>query len=140
MAPEGYVIVPNKNAHIIIKQGDQSAVLPTLKDNRGGSNLSIISEESKQQKNTHQPTHQSHTPPQTKATSNTNLTSDAPPLISAPSEDAIDTIEMGTSSKFYWKDLDASAKRSSWKAMEIASVIGILVYGGFVMYSVWYMM
>eukprot|EP01031_Cornospumella_fuschlensis_P029906 gene29906-36113_t len=122
VAPEGYVIVPNKNAHIIVKQSEQAPIIPALKDNRGESNLSNFSEESKQTKKQHpfQPAH--HTPPPHQPAP--TPASEAPLLIAAPSEDQIDTIEMGASSKIYWKDLDASAKRSSWKAMEIASVIG----------------
>lgn len=39
----------------------------------------------------------------------------------------VESIHMGQSEKNYWKDLNASLRRSSWKEFELSTIIGELV-------------
>eukprot|EP01039_Chlorochromonas_danica_P010047 gene10047-11118_t len=42
----------------------------------------------------------------------------------------VESIHMGQSEKNYWKDLNASLRRSSWKEFELSTIIGKRLSGG----------
>jgi hypothetical protein len=117
VAPSGYVFVPKDGAFVVTMANDKrQTVVPKL-GQRDNSNVSAISTNSEQDE-------VAELGMERKESSNHVDV----PLMAQMSEDAIDTIEMNTSTKIYWKDLDASTKRSSWREMEIASLVGTEYY------------